>query len=629
MRALLQMLCLFLVLLPAPAALVLAEDETPEEEAAWFTNVAGSVGLEGVKAKDAIFTDLNGDGWWDLCIDRRHVYLSRRGARFARHEATGIPNPAIRRIPLDAAGTPDEAKAKDVEYVPHHLYFADLDNDGDQDAIAGVHAWWQHVLGTTWTNVKAADPGLRTTIYLNDGKGRFKAAKPSGIGADDAVGPAMALAILDYDNDGSLDLYEGREYRRYGELRACGVDRLWKGDGKGGFTDVTKAAGLWTSPSPYTGTDVASADPALLRFSRPTFGVTHADWNNDGHQDLLQMAYGRQWNYLWKNNGDGTFTDVGLATGFAGDAVTHGRYPDFVRRPPERPFRSNGNTFDCAVGDLDNDGDLDCLLGEIAHFWAGPASDLPAVLMNEGKAKGFKFERLTVRELFPARTFRTPRRWNFGDLHTAFLDVDNDGRLDVLIGSGDYPDGQYLRLYRQKSDGEFEEVTTIAGFDWEGCGDLSIGDFDRDGDVDILAGRSFMRLNQKHRDAHMGGIKVNAVGLFRNDIAGRNGNHWLNVRLRGKGAGGANRSGLGARILVTTGDVTQMRELRGGSGLANHQDPAEACFGLGKAKVIDRLEIRWPDAKHTVQVFEKVPADRFVIVRQGSKKLKLEAAAAR
>ena len=182
----------------------------------------------------------------------------------------------------------------------------------------------------------------------------------------------------------------GREYRRYGELRACGVDRLWRGDGKGGFTDVTKAAGLWTSPTPYTGTKVPPEDPALLRFSRPSYGVTHADWNNDGHQDLLQMAYGRQWNYLWKNNGDGTFTDVGLATGFAGDVVTHGKYPGFVRRPPERPFRSNGNTFDCAVGDLDNDGDLDCLLGEIAHFWAGPASDPPAVLMNEGQGQGLR-----------------------------------------------------------------------------------------------------------------------------------------------------------------------------------------------------------------------------------------------
>lgn len=610
-------LCVLLLLGTAPQLVHAEEGETQ----AWFTNVAPSAGLGDVKAKDVLLTDVNGDGYWDLCIDRRHVYLSREGTRFELHEKTGFAFPEIRRVPLTPQGQPDESKAKEGPYYPHYLYFADLDNDGDQDAIWGVKAWWQHVMGTSFKSVSAADPGVRTTVYLGDGKGGFKPAPASDIGADEAVGPGMALAILDYDGDGKLDLFEGREYRRYGQLGACGIDRLWKGDGKGGFSDVTKAAGLWTSPTPYTG-PLPPKDVAALRFSRPTYGVTHADWNNDGHQDLLQLSYGRQWNYLWKNNGDGTFTDVGLPTAFAGDGVTHGRYPPFVRRPPERPFRSNGNTFDCAVGDLDNDGDLDCLLGEITHFWAGEASDLPAVLRNRGAEADFAFERLTVRELFPARTFRTPDRWNYGDLHTAFLDVDNDGRLDVLIGSGDYPDGQYLRLYHQQPDGEFTEVTEIAGFDWEGCGGLSIGDIDRDGDVDIVAGRSFMRLNQKHRDAHMGGIKINAPGVFRNDIGNRSGNHWLNVRLRGKGAGGANRSGLGARVVVTAGGVTQLRELRGGSGLSNHQDPPEACFGLGKAKTIERLEVRWNDAKGSTQVFKNVAANRFVEVRQGSKKLR-------
>ena len=116
-------------------------------------------------------------------------------------------------------------------------------------------------------------------------------------------------------------------------------------------------------------------------------------------------------------------------------------------------------------------------------------------------------------------------------------------------------------------------------------------------------------------------IAVTAI-FFRNDIANRNGNHWLNVRLRGKGKGGANRSGIGARISVTAGGITQMREIRGGSGLANHQDPPEACFGLGKATRIERLEVRWPNAKHSTQVFKDLAVDRFVVVREGSKKLK-------
>ncbi len=614
--------CLIVCLVLAAGAPARAEEG---KEAAWFTNVAAEVGLGAVKAKDCIFTDLDGDGFWDLCIDRQHFYLSKAGRRFEAHTKHGIEFPAIRKVPVGKDGKADEAKAKDITFAPHYLYFADLNNDGHQDAAWGVHAWWERLDGRTWKDVEGCDPGVRSTIWLGTGKGRFKRGPASGYTAKDAVGPAMALALVDVDNDGVLDLYEGREYRQYGQLVGCGVDRLWKGDGKGGFVDGTEKAGLLTSPQPFTGRTLPEKGKRdVLRFSRPTYGVTHCDWNNDGHQDLLQLAYGRQWNYLWRNNGDGTFTDVGLDTGFAGDEVTDGKYPAFVRRPPEAPFRSNGNTFDCAIGDLDNDGDLDCFLGEIAHFWAGPASDVPSLLHNGGKEASFAFERETVREAFPLRKFRTPDRWNFGDLHAAFLDVDNDGRLDVLIGSGDYPDGQYLRLYRQTEAGGWDEVTQIAGFDWEGCGDLSIGDFDRDGDVDILAGRSFMRLNKAHREQYMGGIETNLVGLFRNDIANRNGNHWLNVRLVGKGQGGANRTGIGARVSVTAGGITQMRELRAGSGLANHQDAPEACFGLGKATTIDRLEVRWPNAKRDVQVFTDVPVDRFLTVREGSKRWKAE-----
>ena len=622
MRTLAIVLLVLFVLLPLGAP-VRAEEGEP---APWFQNVSAAVGLAGVKAKGGLFTDLDGDGYWDLCLDRQRFFLSKKGLRFEAHLTHGIDFPEIRKVPLGKGGVPDQAKAKDITYAPHYLYFADLDNDGHQDAVWGVHGWWEHFDGRTWKNVAACDPGVRSTIWLGQGKGRFARAAASGFSAQDAVGPAMALALVDVDADGALDLYEGREYRQYGQLVGCGVDRLWKGDGKGGFVDGTEAAGLMTSPQPFTGSTLPpKGGRGVLKFSRPTYGVTHGDWNNDGHQDLMQLAYGRQWNYLWRNNGDGTFTDVGLETGFAGDAITHGKYPDFVRRPPERPFRSNGNTFDLALGDLDNDGDLDGFLGEIAHFWAGEASDLPALLFNRGSEGAFAFERKTVREALPARKFRSGDRWNYGDLHAAFLDADNDGRLDLLIGSGDYPDGQYLRLYRQTEDGDWEEVTKIAGFDWEGCGGISIGDFDRDGDVDILAGRSFMRLNKAHRDKFMGGIAVNEVGLFRNDIGNRSGNHWLNVRLRGKGKGGANRSGVGARILVTAGGVTRMREIRAGSGLANHQDPPEACFGLGKATTIERLEVRWPNAEHSVQVFDDVPVDRFLEVREGSKRLKVSA----
>ncbi|MDJ0974681.1 MAG: CRTAC1 family protein [Planctomycetota bacterium] len=613
---------LLLILPLVFAAPIAAEEEPAPAPAPWFTNVAEAAGLSGVRAKSVVFTDLDGDGFHDLCLDRQRFFLSREdGSRFERHETHGIPYPETRIVPLGRDGKPDEAKAKTRPFVPQYLYFADLDNDGDPDAIYGVKAAWDVFDGSKWNYVEGADHGHRSKVFLNDGKGRFTPAKASAFSAKDAAGPAMALAICDTDGDGRLDLYEGREYRQYGVLYGCGVDRLWRGDGKGGFTDVTEAAGLMTVPEPGT-----------PRSSRPSYGVTHADIDDDGWPDLLQMAYGRQWNYMWRNKGDGTFEEIGAKNGYAGDAITHGRYPDWLKkrmpgRRDEQPFRSNGNTFDCAVGDIDNDGDLDLFLGEIAHFWAGESSDLPALLVNN--ARGLRFERKTVKDLLPERPFRS-ESWNYGDLHVAFLDVDNDTRMDILIGSGDYPDGQFLRLYRQKKGGTFEEVTQIAGFDWEGCGGISLGDYDRDGDVDILAGRSFMRLNQKHRDKYMDGISVNEVGLFRNDIANRNGNRWLNVRLVGKGAGtkgGCNKSGIGCRILIEAGGVQQVRELRAGSGLANHQDAPEACFGLGKATQVDRIEVRWAAKDAVPQVFRNVPANMFVTIEQGKPRLRLTRAA--
>lgn len=589
-------------LLLAPSG-VRAEGPERREGAPWFVNRTKAWGLEGEGAKHVALPDLDGDGRWDLCLDRRRFFL-RTDDGYAAHE-TGIEYPVVRQVPLTPEGTLDEGKAREAEYVPGALYFADVDNDGDVDALAVVHSSWEHFDGT-WKTVEGADPGVRSTVWLGDGAGRFVRGPTEGWAGKDAWGPAMALAVVDTDLDGCLDLFEGREYRRYGVLQGCGVDRLFRGDGRGRFEDVTEAAGLLTVP-----------EPARDDSSRPTYGVTHLDVDGDGFQDLAALSYGRQWNRLWRNQGDGTFVDIGRETGFAGDDITHGRYPAWVGRPAEALFRSNGNTFDLAVGDIDGDGDLDGFLGEIQHAWAGEASDPPSLLVNQGPDVGCRFVRRPVQELLPPRTFRA-EHWNYGDLHVGMADFDNDGRLDLLIGSGDYPDGQFLRLYRQRGDGGFDEVTEIAGFDWEGCGGLSLGDIDQDGDVDVVAGRSFMRLNQAHRDQFMGGITVNEVGVFENVVADDNGNHWLVVRLEGGGKGHANGQGIGARVTVQAGGVSQIREIRCGSGLANHQDALEAHFGLGTADTVERLEIRWPDAAHTVQVFEDLAPDRTLLVRQGA-----------
>jgi len=582
----------------------------------WFVDIATEVGLADNRAKDCAFTDLDGDGWLDLVLSKKTFLVSRkRGTKFKAVEGVGIPFPVVQQIPLGRDGKPDSEKAKTQQLVPHYLYFADVDNDGDQDALAGIKATWVRFGAGGFESVAACDHGDRSTVWLNDGSGGFARGPASEYTLPGNVGPVMALAVCDVDQDGILDVFEGREYQVYGQLEGCGVDRLFRGDGQGGFADVTTASRLTTLP--------AAAGP---RSSRPTYGVTHGDMDGDGDQDLLALSYGRQWNRQWRNEGDGTFVEVGRETMFAGDSIQHGRYPDWAQeffkrrgaeRPDEAPFRANGNTFDCAVADYDNDGDLDCFLGEITHAWAGESSDQSALLVNQGNG----FERRGVDELLPARERREERSWNNGDLHVAFADLQNDGLQDLLIASGDYPDGQFLRVYFQNEDHSFRDVTAQLGLTWEGCGSLSLGDHDRDGDVDILIGRSFMRLNKAHRDKYLPGVEINRVGLLRNDVANRSGNHFLTVRLVGQGAGGANRSGIGARVEVVTGKTRQMREIRCGAGLANHQDPPEAYFGVGRSERIDRLVVRWNDAAGTVQRFRDVPADRFVTVVQGQEDL--------
>ena len=115
-------------------------------------------------------------------------------------------------------------------------------------------------------------------------------------------------------------------------------------------------------------------------------------------------------------------------------------------------------------------------------------------------------------------------------------------------------DRQELRLYRQKPDHTFEDVTKDAGFDWEGCGGISITDFDHDGDLDIVAGRSFFRLPaERTKD------RIAEAALFRNDVGNKK--KWFELTLTGTTS---NRSAIGARVTVRAGGVTQQREVHGG-----------------------------------------------------------------
>jgi hypothetical protein len=547
----------------------------------YFTNVADNTGLKAVPAHGVAFVDLNGDNYLDCVVRGSMSGIAGKELKIFLNKGDAKGRTFTEFTKESLLAPEKDGKAREAGA----LTFADIDNDGDMDAFSGMFC---EPLNPKWTG----DRDAQSAIFLNDGKGVFKILENSAVATPQAT--TTVATFLDYDNDGLMDLFVGNWYKQYGVTVESYMSRLYKGTGNGQFIDVTEKAGMKTKDD----------DPEARDGSRPVYGVSHCDYNNDGYQDILICAYGRQWNQLWKNNGDGTFTEVGEKTHFDGDEITHGEYPRGINRPTERPFRSNGNTFSVSCADYNRDGYIDLFLAEITHAWAGESSDRSSLLTNLGKEKDYVFKRESDAM---SRTHKD-RNWNQGDMHVDWIDFDNDGLQDLLLSSGDYPDGQYLRLFRQKDDHTFEDITDKCGFNWESSAGISVADFDRDGDLDILAGRSCMRMSKDRATPF--------VGLFRNDIGNKN--NWITIQLRGKGEKGANKMGVGARITIEAEGTRQLREIYSGSGCGDFIPP-EAHFGLAKVKKIDKITIQWPNKEKTTQTFTDVSPNRFIRINEGSK----------
>ncbi|MCI0343547.1 MAG: CRTAC1 family protein [Planctomycetales bacterium] len=576
----------------APASAQEPPAPAPPAAGPLLREVAAAVGLGDVRAYRVALVDADGDGWDDALIHEGGGPPAARGsARLFRNVADPASAGARRFVETTDAcgireGGPNGKPAASV-----FALVGDVDNDGTPDLF---RAAYQEPLD----HATAPDTGDRSAILLGaraaDGA-RYRAPGDSGVGADGPV-TTSAAAFLDYDRDGNLDLFVGNWYVRYGKGLEAHPDRLYRGDGRGKFADVTVAAALMTRPEP------GHADS-----SRPTYGVAAADLDNDGWPDVLASSYGRQWNRLWRNRGDGTFQDWGPGSGFDGDADRSGVYPEWIRDNPrigkretEPPFRANGNSFSAVPADYDDDGDTDVFLCEITHAWAGPSSDLSALLANQGPqaTPPWRFVRVTA----PFERPRTRQAWNQGDVGAAWGDLDNDGFLDLVLASTAYPDDQRLRIYRQRPDRGFEDATAAFGVDFRDSNQVGIGDYDRDGALDLLVAGNPHDWN---------GRKTHVAALFRGTPAP--GRHWVEVIL--DGGPGSNRSAFGARVSVTAGGVTRTRAVLSSTGHFGLSPSRTLHFGLGAADRIEKLAIRWPDRAGTVQELRDLPVDRVHEIR--------------
>lgn len=581
-HALLTLALLSLTLTLALAGLARADDPPGPR----FVDVALERGLEAGSAHRNVWADLDGDGWNDAIIDNERVYRNVAapggGRRFVRLRG-GLADPR-----------------------PDLLLFADLDDDGDQDALVS----WR----LDPTDPKWKDPGRRSHVRLQE-HGDDVAIVSSAQTFVLPPEPLTCAAFLDYDLDGRLDLVTAADYTAGGLPLEAHPVRLYHGLGDGGFEEVTDAAGL-----------TLRREPGHPDSRRSIFGLSTADLDGDGWPDIVACAYGRQRNLHYRNLGDGRFQEIGMQSGVAGDEDTSGTYPPETKRffkerygqerADEAPFRSNGNTFDAPAGDVDNDGDLDLFLAEITHAWAGSSSDRSSLLENQGAVEALGLRRELGFERHPdamPRKHAVPS-WNQGDLYAGWTDADLDGRLDLVLASGDYPDDQRLRLFRQTSQPlRFEDATAAAGIDVDNSAMLSLADYDRDGDQDVLTGNTNMRSSPEVIKA-----RVLRPFLLENQAAGR-GAHWLSLRLVGRGAarGGSNRDAIGARaVVVVSGDLHLMREVQGGLGHAGHRDGRELCFGLGAARWVKHVVVRWPTRGGVVSVLEGLALDRAYEVRE-------------
>jgi enediyne biosynthesis protein E4 len=529
-----------------------------------FTNTTAAAGItfthfrgnNGIPINLEIFgpgvcvADFDGDGYPDIYfVNGRDLYNRGISAQNALYHNNG-----------DGTFT-DVTQTAGVPGTGYGLgcVWGDYDNDGFPDLYVTQYG--------------------RNVLYHNNGNGTFTdVTDRAGVaGLEFGTQFHSGATFFDYDRDGRLDLYvggyvaEGPTAPRYctisGVRSSCPptaykgtAAMLYHNNGDGTFTNVTKAARVYQPQG-------------------KNLAVGAADYDNDGWPDLFVANDGLN-AYLYHNEHNGTFEEVGVQTGMA--------------------LSSSGNPMAAmciSLGDYDNDGALDLFITDFQqnsdHLWH-----------NDGKGS---FDEVSDRA---GITIPTRGVLSFGG---GFFDYDNDGWLDLFIANGHvYPEVEQVSpdvkfkqlnsLFHNEANGKFVEVSRAAGpglqTPYVGRG-VAFADFDNDGFVDLVV-------------ANNGDPPL----LLHN--SGNNGNHFVNFKLVGHKS---NRDAMGARVRVLAGGISQIREIAGGGSYLSQSD-LRAHFGLGKASSAERVEVTWPSGEK--QTFREVQADRFYLIDEGHADLQLQ-----
>ena len=495
-----------------------------------FANVAPALGVDSFNLYGAaIVDDFTGDGYFDILTttfdveDTMHLFRNQRDGTFA-----------------DVA---EAANLGDL-YGGINAVQADYDNDGDLDF---------YVLRGAWLRQYGLHPN---SLVRNNGDGTFTDVTFAAGLANERF-PTQTGAWADYDNDGFVDLYVGNEHSQ----AQSAPSHLYRNNGDGTFTEVGAKAGVTN-----------------MRYVK---GVVWGDYDGDRFPDLYTSTMGGP-NRLYRNNGDGTFTDRAEELG--------------VTRPHE--------SFPIWFWDVNNDGHLDLFvssyLGDkdavalVAASYLGLGIDfeMPHLYLGDGEGgfteagRQYALDRLSL-----------PMGANFGDL-------DSDGHLDFYLGTG-YPDFEALMpnvMYRNVDGKRFTDVTYNGGFGHLQKGhSVAFADLDNDGDQDIFEQMGGIFPGDRFSDA-----------LFVNPGFG---NHWLSVTLEGVET---NRAAIGARLKAVLEEGgrerTVYRHVTSGGSFGSN--PLRQLIGLGKASRVVELEVSWPTSS-TTQVFTGLDMDSHIKIVEG------------
>jgi hypothetical protein len=416
----------------------------------------------------------------------------------------------------------------------------------------------------------------QNVLYHNKGDGTFEDVTAQAGFPSSGTRWGSGCTFVDYDRDGRLDLFVAN-YLAFDLQRALqpgqGTNCLWKGipvncgpkglptdtnllyhnNGDGTFKDVSEASGVSKVKGRYAMTAVA------------------ADLDGDGWPDVY-VACDSTAAIFYHNNHDGTFTDTAVASGLA--------YSEYGN-----PQAGMG----LAVGDFDGDGRLDLLR---THF----ADDIPALFHNLGRGQ---FEDVATSAGLAVQNRYV--EWGAG-----MPDLDNDGQPDLFYATGnvypeierqlrEYPHRGPKIIFRNRDGAHFEDVSARSGPGAtapHSSRGVAFGDFDNDGNVDVLV----MNMNEP-------------PSLLHNEYSGGNG--WIKVKLEGTRS---NRAGLGATVTVTVGGRKQARAVLSQSSYYSHDD-LRLHFGLGRSAKADAIEVRWPSGG--VDRLFDVPGRRMVTIKEG------------